>query len=180
MPQQPTAPLGIRFFARLDRFHCECPSCTALIVADLDPRRSRQRDILAQRATRRRHKPGETSRQRVTADSAHPYNPFTAVLTCPSCGRVWQAGLLLWSLPSGTRTPWQAPPDTKPTRRQLAQLRAYAGGRWPWQAKRSGEEINVAVVAECLCPPPDGWAPHCPVHGSDFVLSGQAERYKGE
>jgi hypothetical protein len=173
MPQQLEAPPGVRFFARIDRFHCECPSCAGMIVADLDPRRSRERDILAKRAT---------SRERARADSTHPYNPFSCVLRCPWCRRTFMVGLLLWSVAEGAHVDRRQPPDTKPTRRQLAQLRAYADGRWPVATRRAGDAVNIAVVVECTCPPPDGWAPACPIHGSpeQLAASGQADRSKRE
>ena len=168
MPQQLTAPPATRFFARIDRFHCECPNCANLIVGDLDPQRSRERDILAKRATLR-----PRGHRRI---GAHPYNPYSCVLTCPWCRHKFMVGLLLWSVPGGSHIDRRQPPDTKPTRRQLAQLRAYAHGWWAEQLLRTGGHVNVAVVAECTCPPPDGWAPACPVHGSAFILAERGQK----
>jgi hypothetical protein len=67
------------------------------------------------------------------------------------------------------------PSDTKPTRRQLAEIRQRAVGVWAEQVKAAGEAVNVAVTSECICPEPDGWATACPIHGIQASLSVSAE-----
>ena len=163
MPHEPTAPPGTSIFARIDRFHCECPSCGSLVVAAIDLRRSRERDILAKRANKQRRT--QTSREHARQNRTHPYNPFLQTLTCPSCERVYIVGLLLWTPRRGS---WKVrpPADTLPNRRQIAQLRAYAESKWPWQLKRFGDPVNVVVEGECCCPAPDGRDPACPIHGN--------------
>ena len=175
MPHEPTAPAGVRFFARIDRFHCECPSCGALVVGDLDPRRSHQRDLLAARANKTRRT--QTTREKARHNPDHPYNPFTQVLTCPLCGKSYGVGLLLWSF---TKAPGHHPPsDTQPSRRELAQLRQYAESRWPWQAKRSGEEVNVYVEPECPCVALDRRDPACPIHGDSVIYPWRSNATSG-
>ena len=167
MPHQPTAPPGISIFARIDRFHCECPTCGALVVAEVDPRRSRKRDILAQRANLEAPQPGrrrrQTARAFARANRLHPYNAYLQTLTCPYCERVYVAGLLLWTLQPGS---WvkRPPADAIPTRRHLAQLRAHAESKWPWQMTRFGEPTNVYVTEPCRCES-NKRDPACPIHG---------------
>lgn len=193
MPHEPTAPPGIPIFARVDRFHCECPTCGALIVGDVDPRRSQKRDILAKRANlesphapggrRRQSAPGgrrrQTSRERARQNRQYPYNAYLQTLTCPYCDRVYVVGLLLWTLQRGS---WmkQAPADTIPTRRQLAQLRAHAESKWPWQMKRFGDPVNVSVTAPCSCPQPDGHDLACPIHGDEVSKTPSGPPIGGE
>lgn len=147
MPHQPTAPAGTRFFARLDRFHCECPACGAMIVASKDPR-------LTPTHLRR-------TKRRMTT-----YNPIASVVVCPSCRKSFGVGLLLWPLSRGGRKAL-VPEDHQPTRRQLRDLSAYSYGIWAAEIKQQGDSLNVAIDAECLCPQDlGGWRPDCPVHGS--------------
>lgn len=185
MPRQPHAPPGISIFARVDRFHCECPTCGALIVGDVDPRRSQKRDILAKRAnlesanarlTSRRRK--TSARERAKSNRKYPYNAYLQSLTCPYCDRVYIVGLLLWSPQQGT---WnqRAPADTLPNRRQLAELRAHAASKWPWQAIRHGENVNVFVTTPCTCPQA-GCDPACPVHGNEVSKAPSGPSIGGE
>jgi hypothetical protein len=155
MPHQPTAPPGIPFFARIDRFHCECPNCTTMIVAHKDPTLSG--------AILERLKHGRTL-----------YNPISSVLCCPKCRRTFGVGLLLWSIAPGGQRGF-APADHQPTRRQLAALAKYSYGIWVAEPKRQGEPFNVAVDGECTCPrEAGGWRPSCPVHGWEAFEAGQA------
>jgi hypothetical protein len=154
MPHQPTAPPGTRFFARVDRFHCECPSCGALIVAAKDPRL----EATSPRLKRRR---GTT------------YNPISSVLHCWSCRTTFGVGLLLWPLGRGGRK-HRIPADHQPTRRQLRELAQYSCGIWAAEIKRQGDSLNVAIDQECTCTPP-GWSPGCPVHGWEAFMDSQNE-----
>lgn len=141
MPHQPLPPDGTPFFARIDKFHCECPHCSDIILVTGRNRRDR-----------RKRKP----------DLGKPglYNALASILTCPACGHHFGVGLLLWNLTSSRRA---IPSDQIPTRRQLALLRHKAAGVWPHKVKRAGEPTNVAAGAECTCPD-EGWAPACPIH----------------
>jgi uncharacterized protein YbaR (Trm112 family) len=150
MPHVPTAPPGTRFFARIDDFHCECPACGALIVAHATT--------------------GGTQRRRRRARGLQ-YNPITSVLYCPSCRRAFGVGLMLWPLRRCGNTR-QIPADHQPTRRQMRALAQYAYGIWADEIKRQGDELNLAIDAECTCPP-QGWRQSCPVHGWDAFTAAQ-------
>lgn len=156
MPHVPEAPAGSRFFARIDRFHCECPACGALIVAHKDP-------------SVRTSSPAMTKRRRTL------YNPIMSIVTCPSCRRAFGVGLMLWSLGRGGPGR-RVPADHQPTRRQLRELASYSYGVWAAEIKRQGDELNIAIDQECCCPRSEGgWAPRCPVHGWEQVKRQQAE-----
>ena len=169
MPIEPTAPPGVRIYARIDRFHFECPYCLWLVVSDIDPKRSHQRDIQAQRAAGYkggRPKRSEGSiRARARENPAHPYNSFLQLVVCPQCGRTFFVGLLLWSPPLGVRHLYIAPADAKPDRRQRAAQRQYTISKWAKMTKRSGESVNVLVEGECVCANPSRLRADCPVHG---------------
>lgn len=151
MPHRPSAPPGIRFFARLDRFHCECPACGQLIVAHKDAR--------APEPTRK-SRTAAFKRSRYTQ-----YNPITSILTCPACRLSFGVGLLLWPLARGRRRA-RIPADHQPTRRQLRQLAQYSYGIWGEEVKQQGDELNIAIDQECTCPQLEGgWRESCPVHG---------------
>lgn len=163
MPHVPTAPPGTRFFARVDRFHCECPSCGALIIAHKDGTIGREHSALKRRR-------------------ATQYNPITSQLTCPECRRTYGVGLLLWPLQKGIRKT-NLPADHQPTRRQLRQLAQYAYGIWALDVKRQGDSLNLAIDQECTCPQLEGgWRPNCPVHGwaayEEFIRQQHAEEEK--
>lgn len=145
MPHVPTAPAGVRFWARLDSFHCECPACGQVLIA----RRESRRQI------------PKIKRRSIQ------YDPIASRLTCPACRRVFGVGLLLWPLRAGGRSSMhKIPADHKPTRRQLRQLAQYSYGIWTTEIKRQGEALNLAIDAECTCPELDGgWRESCPVHG---------------
>ena len=146
MPHTPTAPSGTRFFGRIDSFHCECPACGQIIVAHKDQRL--QTPLLL----KQRHRQTQ-------------YNPLTAVLYCPSCTRAFGVGLLLWPIKRGDPTR-RIPADHRPTRRQMRQLAQYAYGIWVQEPIRQGDDLNIAIDQECICPRKvGGWAPACPVHG---------------
>jgi hypothetical protein len=145
MPHTPTAPPGTRFFGRIDRFHCECPSCGTIIVAHKDTTISSQHRAFKQRR-------------------ATQYNPITSVVYCPGCRRSFGVGLVLWPYRRG---PHQAiPADHQPTRREMRQLAQYSYGLWGLEIKKQGDELNIAIDEECCCPRTEGgYAMACPVHG---------------
>ena len=97
---------------------------------------------------------------------ATQYNPITSILVCPVCRRSYGVGLVLWSLSRGG-TGREIPADHNPTRRELAQLGLYgAYSLWGREVKRQGDELNLAIDAECSCPRRRrGWDEHCPIHG---------------
>lgn len=157
MPHEPTAPEGIRFFGRIDKFHCECPCCGCIIVARGDMKLRDQRAA----AMHRRE---------------FTYNPITSLLYCPRCRRGFGVGLLLWSMsPGGVK---KVPADQQPTLEQLYALRQYNVAIWGRRIRRSGDELNVVVDGECICPrAKGGFSQRCPVHGwLDYSCVDEAER----
>jgi hypothetical protein len=155
MPHVPHLPPSTRFFGRIDRFHCECPSCGQLIVAHKDPR------ILGAL-------PPGISRRRTT------YNPISSVLYCPGCGMAFGVGLLLWPLRRGGGK-HTVPADQQPTRRQQRELSQYMYGVWMAEARRQGSALNLAIDEDCTCPREEGgWRPGCPVHGWEAFMRRQA------
>lgn len=144
MPHVPKMPPGTRFFARIDRFHCECPSCGSLIVAAKDPgEKGRNLARLRRKLT--------------------TYNPITAVLYCPHCRKSYGVGLVLWPMHRGS-SPTRIPTDHQPTRRQMRELATKSYGIWTEEIKRQGDELNLAIDEPCSCPA-EGWHAGCPVHG---------------
>lgn len=144
MPHVPNAPSGVRFFGRIDRFHCECPACGQIIVAAKDPQEKGPK--LAR------------LRRKLTT-----YNPITSVLYCPHCRLSFGVGLVLWPLRRGASGA-RLPADHQPTRRQMRELAAKSYGIWAEELKRQGDELNIAIDGECTCPE-TGSSPSCPVHG---------------
>lgn len=157
MPHAPSAPPGTRFFARVDRFHCECPACGQLIVA--------HKDKNVQHLTAGRKRRGTM------------YNPISSTLYCPRCRAAYGVGLLLWPLRrgGGKRT---VPADHQPTRRQLRELSQYSYGIWTTEIKAQGDELNIAIDQECSCPVL-GWRESCPVHGWKQLLQDHPELGEG-
>lgn len=138
-----------RFFARIDRFVCECPKCGELILAYFDS---------SPRARRfRKQKDREDGRTRASV-----YNPLTATVCCPGCRKAFGVGLLLWPLQE--RKQRKTPPDIKPTWKQLLELRRSGGGFMGDHPIDGAEEVNAAIVADCLCQD-GGLHMGCPIHG---------------
>jgi len=164
MPRPDHAPDGVRFFARVDRFVCECPACGHLIHAYFDhPAKVRRQ---------------EAQRKRPSAPRRHVYNPLTSRVCCPLCRRIWAVGLILY--PVARRAPSKQPTDQKPTYRQLLALRQYAGGILAEQVRQGDDAVNVAICADCTCPDSYGaWAPACPIHGWERTKAWQAA-HQGE
>lgn len=138
-----------RFFARLDRFTCECPRCGYLIAADWNG------------VARGLSRGGRPERARKST-----YNPISSRITCPACRKSFGAGLLLYEI--APRTHASQPADQTPTWKQLLTMREQGGGWLMPQEVRGADELNVYVLADCLCQPkPGGLNMACPVHGWD-------------
>lgn len=168
MPRPLTVP-ATRFFARVDRFTCECPACGFVIAVGLQ-----EAPGLARRAQTRRL----TGRKgvRVTPKKARQqvWNPLTSRVSCSKCGRTWAVGLVLY--PVAERVISRQPLDTKPTWRQLLDIRQRAQGFLAEEAIRGNQEVNLAAVLECVCPEGlGGWAPACPVHGDERLKRARSE-----
>ena len=159
MPHVPTMLPADRFFARLDRFECECPSCGNLILSSFDERSGPARlQSIGQRRGAARRTPHNVSVKALV------WNPLSQRLACPFCGKSYYAGLVLYPAPPSRPQAIAPPADAIPTRRQLAELRRRTGGWWAEQAYKPGEPVNLIIDSPCICPP-KGWAVVCPVHG---------------
>jgi hypothetical protein len=160
---RPTNPWPDRFFARLDRFECECPNCGKLIFSDQDERSlpTRLKTPGMKRGAARQH-PYNKAVWKLT------WNPFTQRLRCPWCRNSFVAGLLLYPMKLGGPRPVTPPPDTTPTKRQLLELRRRASGWFASADYHRGDEVNLVIDAECICPEHE-WAPRCPVHGNPLA-----------
>jgi len=166
MPYLRTAPEATRFFARLDHFECECPSCGRLII----PSKNDWANALSRaRATDLQTAPAR-AKSRKHWDLT--WNPVTQRVKCEGCGRRFVAGLLLYSVPPGSKVPLDPPPDVIPTVRELAVLRQHAGGWWATTTYERGGHVNVVVTSPCVCPE-NGWAERCPVHGDPTLAAVQ-------
>jgi len=158
MPHTRTSPTADRFFARLDKFECECPSCGRLLLAVMDQKSHTQ----ARRALRQRTAVRITAKSR--RDLTAVWNPHNQRLKCPWCSVVYMAGLLLWPASHTSRKILDPPPDVIPTAREVAAGRLKAGGWWASKAYERGQHVNVAVATPCSCPE-KGWSVTCAVHG---------------
>jgi len=147
-----------RFFARLDKFVCECPSCGELLCAE-EERHGRKRSLrtMSQRRSDARENPG------VPAIWTLRWNPYTQRLWCPWCRNSFVAGLMLYPMKLGGPRPTSAPPDTIPTKRQLLALRRQAGGFFAEQVFHRGDEVNLVIDADCTCPEGE-YNPRCLIH----------------
>jgi hypothetical protein len=152
MPYARTSPPSDRFFARLDKFEAECPTCGKLLYATLDRRSYRAR---------------LTAKGHVARNSL--WNPCTQRLKCRWCGTVYMAGLLLHPVAPGLKAIVDPPPDVVPSAREVAVSRQKAQGWWATKTYQRGQPVNVAVVSPCSCPQ-KGWSVACPVHGDTAQL----------
>jgi hypothetical protein len=153
MPHVPKPPDGTRFFARIDKFHCECPACGAIIVAHRDGTRGSEHSAFKRRR-------------------AVQYNLIASQLTCPDCRRTFGVGLMLWPL-KRARKRADLPADHQPTLRELRALAGLAYGIWATEVKRQGDALNIAIDAECICV--EGWRGDCPVHPQLFCRRPEGE-----
>ena len=169
MPRPDTLPQGVlRFFARVDRFTCECPRCGQLIQAHFD----RSSGISVGEVRRK-----EAQRKTIKLRGRHlTYNPLTSRLTCPRCRRLFAVGLLLY--PVQERSRQQQPQDTQPTYKQLLALRQLQGGGFLVNTPiRGRDSVNLAVQGTCTCTLVGRWdalrvrpSSTCPVHGWEEQL----------
>jgi hypothetical protein len=172
MPRVPYLPPASRFFARLDKFACECPACGGLITSNYDTRDTPLRlSTMGQRRGAIKQRPGDQSIQHLV------WNPHTQRLRCPHCYKVCTLGLLAYDhAPSaGQYQPLNVQPaDTVPDRRQRLELRQAGGGWWAEQAYAPGDEVNLVVTNPCSCPR-KGWAASCPVHGDPAQMPAETD-----
>jgi hypothetical protein len=170
MPHARTTPPHDRFFARIDRFECECPHCGKLIFAVMDQRNSMIRNsALSKRQARGRLLPSNPR----LLDSV--WNPVSQRLKCPNCEHTYMVGLLVYPVLTGTRRMLDPPPDVVPTAREIAACRQRAGGYYATKTYQRGAPVNVSLSSTCSCPP-KGWLGSCPVHGDPerYELGGEA------
>ena len=160
MPHVPRMPPASRFFARLDRFECACPSCGRLIFNGLDARQlpQRLRQLSWQRAAAKQH-PRNKSVLKLS------WNPLTQRLRCPWCFQVFIAGLLLHPVRPGVPRPADAPPDARPTAHERAEMRRLGEGYFLAAPIEAEGHVNLAVTQPCSCAEAGGWSVTCPVHG---------------
>lgn len=160
MPYVSCTPSADRFFARLEKFECECPNCGRLIFASLD-----RKDLPSRlQSTAHLRRDG-----RMTPHSKRiwnlVWNPYTQRLACPWCHKAFMAGLLLFPVAPRIHRQLDPPPDVDPTAREWAEIRRKASG---WYARelhaREDQHVNRMVTSPCSCPE-RGWVVTCPVHG---------------
>ncbi|HKB39431.1 MAG TPA: hypothetical protein VKD72_23545 [Gemmataceae bacterium] len=161
MPHVPTMMPSTRFFARLDRFECECPNCGRLLFAALDMRRAPNGlwGINARR-TVAKSEPRRKSVRNLT------WNPYSQRLCCPWCRKSYVCGLLVFPVKNGMWRLVRPPFDAKPNKRELAEIRRRAGGWYLTHEFLRGEHANLAVQQPCVCPETGLEVPDCPVHGA--------------
>jgi FtsZ-binding cell division protein ZapB len=167
VPRVPTLPEGaLRIFARVDRFHCECPCCGELLRAAFGTASIGQ--IRRAEAKHHRH---HTRKSSTLKAAVAMYNPLTQRLKCPRCYRTWGVGLLLY--PVAERLQPQQPYDTKPTWAQLLALRQTSTIAFMVDKPLSGStSVNILVEGACTC---EGRRfgradPRCPIHGTEELL----------
>lgn len=134
MPRVQTIPDHLRFFARIDKFHMECPKCAGMIYSHTDSKRK-----------------------------TLGYNFLTGRVRCPYCRFIFALGIVAYPAIAHVRTGYQRPPDQKPTWGELLQLRGLLGGHYIAAAKRPDDHLNLYVETECRCQPDDRGYP-CPIH----------------
>jgi hypothetical protein len=163
MPRIPTLPPALRFFGRIDRFTCECPRCAQLLRAHFD--QESVAHVRRAEAGKRRPSPSGTMRKPA---AVQVYNPLTQRLTCTRCRRVWAVGLVLY--PVHPRSQAQQPYDTRPTWKQLLELRQLSTAAYFVDHPIKGRDsVNLAIEGTCICR--DGrMDPVCPIHGWEEQL----------
>ena len=129
MPRVPTLPDHLRFFARIEKFHMECPKCAGMIFS-------------------------HTSSRRRTLG----FNSLTGRVTCSGCRFLMALGLLAYPVTRDV-VGYRRPADQKPTWGELLQLRELYGGHYIAEAKRPSDHLNLYVEAECRCEPDDRGRP---------------------
>lgn len=159
MPHVPRLPPAQRFFARVDRFECECPSCGRLIESAREaPSTGKRLRTISRRRQRAAATPLVPSIRRLR------WNPALQRLCCPHCTRVFQVGLLLYPVTSSDRGRLLAPSDVRMTPADRLRVRARGGGYLLHGSHRPGDPVNLYAEDGCRCPE-TGWSRVCPVHG---------------
>jgi len=158
MPHVPSMPPNNRFFARLDRFECECPSCGELLFTMHDARRHP-----GWRHTNHRRRALAAEKPRSPSIRDMVFNPVTQRLRCPFCRSTYAVGIVAYPIHPGGYLR-EEPSDTRPTKRQRMEMRRAAGGFFIDKDNRSSDEVNLAIDGDCSCPE-KGWVPSCRVHG---------------
>jgi hypothetical protein len=164
MPTTPTPPPADRFFARIERFQCACPSCGRLLNSTQDQGHL-ARHFKHSKEARTTDKYRKRART-VTAASQLTWNPYTQRLRCPWCRYQFVVGLLVFPVGDGLKGSgaFDPPPDVAPTRSERLELRRLAGGYCAEESYAYGAPVNHYVPAPCSCPE-KGWIVSCPVHG---------------
>lgn len=169
MPHVPSMPPAVRFFARLERFECECPSCGQLIFSRFDDRRAPKR---LHKISQRRSEAKRDPHSRAVEDLV--WNPHSHRLACPKCHKAFIVGLVAYSTRHGMWRLRTAPPDTVPTAKQYQEIRQryaaarlLAGGYWMRRPQLTrAESVNLAIDQPCICPPEGVPLSSCPIHGA--------------
>ena len=161
MPHVPKMPPATRFFARLDRFSCECPACGKVIYTGRGITGQPRRLEAVYKA--RANAAGKLRNRSVWKLQ---WNPITQRLVCPYCTTPFTAGLVLYTVPPGAYRSLTPPPDTIPTPHQRAELRRLAGGYFGKDPHKQTAEVNLVIDDPCTCSEVTGWSPSCPVHGN--------------
>lgn len=141
-------PDATRFFARVTAAVLECPRCGTVLQFG---------------------RTGSHGRENTKG-----WDPTTARLKCHGCELTVLIGLLAWPVRVGGYTRRTAPMDQVPNERQLAQLRAEAGGYWMEEeyAQPRFKPEHTNVTARCFCAQDDRGEltirPECPIHGKYY------------
>lgn len=91
------------------------------------------------------------------------WNEIACTLRCPACRTTYQLGVLAWPLRVGGDS--GAAEDQQADMRQLAQIRARAGGVYMALSKARKEKANRYSPAGCTCAPLP-WRLECAIHGA--------------
>jgi hypothetical protein len=164
MPDVPRMPPGRRFYARIDRFECECPHCGRYVFAGIE-----RKNLPKRLAENNRARAAAKQRPRSESVLKLFWNPYTQRWCCPWCDHVFTAGIVMYPVKSRSRRIVVPPADCDPTPAEIAEMRRLAGGWFVKQPRgRPEEDANLIVQAACSCPG-QGTDPACPLHGSDVL-----------
>jgi rubredoxin len=160
-------PGSLRFFARIDRFTCECPRCAQVIQVSFDRVSFLRRDA------------AKGSKKWQRSGGFVGFNPLTQQLICPRCKRTFGVGLLMYPV-KPYNIPTQ-PYDTRPTWEQLNAIRQMAGGYFERHNPIvAADAVNIAVRGICWCYVDEEtggvvYIETCPVHGWKEQLGPKTE-----
>lgn len=117
----------VRFFARPRAFTIECPFCGRMLFIGKGERDAK----CFSRVSSIVH----------CINVLHPSRDRADVKRLGGCGRRFLVGMVAWPIQPGAgigTRPW----DQDPEPHELAQLRAFAYGRFPRMKKKRGEKLN--------------------------------------